>query len=95
MSSGWFNYTEPSLATSLQGKQVVRGAYALVRGGSSTANLLEPHHHRDSTFVSQEFGVFLLSSNFIFTEERCAGCLGTCSGWFQRIEPPQTTASQR
>ena len=33
MSSGWFDHTEPSLSTSLQGKQGVQGAYALVRGG--------------------------------------------------------------
>ena len=42
MSSGWFDCTEPSLPTSLQGKQGLQGAYALVRGGSSTSNLLEP-----------------------------------------------------
>ena len=42
MSSGWFDCTEPSLGTLLQGKQGVQGASALVRGGSSTANLLEP-----------------------------------------------------
>ena len=42
MSSGWFDCTEHSLSTSLQGKQGVKGAYALVRGGSSTSNLLEP-----------------------------------------------------
>ena len=42
MSSGWFDCTEPSLSTSLKGKQGVQGAYALVRGGSSTSNLLEP-----------------------------------------------------
>ena len=41
MSSGWFDHTEPSLSTSLQGKQGVQGAYALVRGGSSTSNLIE------------------------------------------------------
>ena len=40
MSSGWFDCTEPSLSTSLQGKQGVQGAYALVRGGSSTSNLI-------------------------------------------------------
>ena len=39
MSSGWFDCTEPS---SLQGKQGVQGARALVRGGSSASNLLEP-----------------------------------------------------
>ena len=42
MSSGWFDCTEPSLTSSLQGKQGVQGAYALVWGGSSTSNLLEP-----------------------------------------------------
>ena len=39
MSLGLFDSTEPSLTTSLQ---VVQGARALVRGGSSTSNLLEP-----------------------------------------------------
>ena len=38
MSSGWFDFTEPSLRTSLQGKQGVPGAYAIVQGGSSTSN---------------------------------------------------------
>ena len=42
MSSGWFDCTEPSLCTLLQGKQGVQGAYAKVRGGSSTSNLIEP-----------------------------------------------------
>ena len=42
MSSGWFDCTEPSLTSSLQGKQGVQGAYAQVRGGSSASNLLEP-----------------------------------------------------
>ena len=35
MSSGWFDHTEPSLSG-------VQGAYALVRGVSSTSNLVEP-----------------------------------------------------
>ena len=42
LSSGWFDCTEPSLSTALQGKQGVQGAYALVRGGSSTSYLSEP-----------------------------------------------------
>ena len=56
MSSGWFDCTKPSLPTSLQGKQGmqgaylhhcignkdVQGAYAVVWGGSSTSNLIEP-----------------------------------------------------
>ena len=67
MSSGWFDCTEPSLSTLLQGKQGVQGAYALVRGGSSTSNLLEPQHHRDSKVwrvLSQEFGVVRLYRTF-------------------------------
>ena len=42
-SSGWFDCTEPSLATAVQGKPGVQGAFALVRGGSSTSNLIEPN----------------------------------------------------
>ena len=42
MSSGWFDCTETFLSTALKGKQGVQGAYALVRGGSSTSNLIEP-----------------------------------------------------
>ena len=60
MSSGWFDSKELSLTTSLLGKQGVQGAYALVLGGSSASNLLEPHHCKDSkvcTVLSHEFGV--------------------------------------
>ena len=60
MSSEWFDSAEPSLNTYLEGKQGVQGAYALVRGGSSASNLLEPHHRRDSKVcrvLSHEFGV--------------------------------------
>ena len=42
MSSGWFDCTEPSLSTSSLWKKGMQGAYALVRGGSSTSNLVEP-----------------------------------------------------
>ena len=38
MSSAWFEHTEPTLSTLLQGKQSVQVAYALV---SSTSNLIE------------------------------------------------------
>ena len=97
MSSGWFDCTEPSLCTLLQGKQGVQGAYAIVRGGSSTSNLHEPHHHRDSKVcrgLSHEFGVVRLYRTFsiyiIAGETRCAGCLCTSSGWFKHIEPHRT-----
>ena len=39
-SLGWFAYTEPSLP----GEARCTGASALVLGGSSTSNLLKPHH---------------------------------------------------
>ena len=42
LSLKWFNCTEPSLSTSLQGKQGVKGAYALVQGNSRTSNHIEP-----------------------------------------------------
>ena len=97
MSSGWFDRTEPSLTTSLQGTQGVQGAYALVRGGSSKSNLLEPYHCRDSKVcrvLSHEFRVVRLYrtfSNYIFTgDPKCAGCLCTSSGWFTCTEPPRT-----
>ena len=72
------------LNTSLQQKQGVQGVYALVRGGSSASNLLEPQHCRDSKVcgvLSHEFGVvpmYRTFSNYIFTAEtRCAGPI-TC-----------------
>ena len=40
--SGWFDCTEPPLATYLEEKQGVQGAFALVRGSSSTSNHPEP-----------------------------------------------------
>ena len=97
MRSGWFDCTEPSLSTALQGKQGVQGASALVRGGSSTSNLLEPQHHKASKVwrgLSQAFGVVRLyrtfSSYIVTGETRRAGCLCKSSGWFKHIEPHRT-----
>ena len=97
MNSGWFDCTEPSLSTSSLGKQGMLGAYPLVRGGSSTSNLLEPHHNRDSKvfrILSHEFGVVRLYRTFtiyiVTGETRHAVCLCSCSGWFKHIEPPRT-----
>ena len=64
MSSGWFGSTELSLTTSLQWKQGVQGAYALVRCGSSTSNLLEPSR---TTSLQRWQGVSR-------GETSCAGC---------------------
>ena len=87
MSSEWFDCTEPSLTTSLEGKQGVQGAYALVRVHRTSSNLLELHHYRESKVcrvLLHEFGVVRLYrtfSNYIFSwEEICAGCLCTGSG---------------
>ena len=72
MSSGWFDCTEPSLTTSLQGKQSVQGAHALVRGGSSVSDLLEPSRTTSSqrycskvcSVLPHEFGVVRLYRTF-------------------------------
>ena len=79
MSSGWFDCTEPSLTTSLEGKQFVQGTYALVRGSSrfaefgvvqahrTSSNLLEQHNHRDYNVCRvhpHEFGVVRLCRTF-------------------------------
>ena len=50
MSLGWFDSTEHSLTTSLQGNQCVQGAYALVLGGSSTSNHFEPSRTKCALF---------------------------------------------
>ena len=52
MSSGWFDCTEPSLATALQGKQGV--CLCTSSGGSSTSNLIEPTR---TTTAQREQGV--------------------------------------
>ena len=101
MSSGWFDRTEPSLSTSLQGKQGMQGAYALVRGGSSTSNLIESSQNHIITeigrcveFCHMSSGWFDCSRTFsiyiVAGETRCAGCLCTCSGCFKHIEPYRT-----
>ena len=93
-SSGWFDSTEPSLSTSLQGKQGVQGAYALSSGWFKH---IEPLHYRDSKMwrvLTHEFGVVRpyrnVSINSVKGETRCAGCLCTSSGWFKHIEPHRT-----
>ena len=95
--SGWFDCTEPSLSTSLKGKQEAQGAYGL---GSSTSNLLEPHHYSDRkvfSVLSHEFGVvrpYRTFSIYIVTgETRRAGCLCSSSGWFKHIEPRRTLSN--
>ena len=66
----------------------MQGASALVRDHSPGRASKVPR------VLSLEFRVVRLYrtfSTYSFTgETRCAGCLGTSSGWFMRIEPPRT-----
>ena len=91
MSSGWFDCTEPSLSTSLQGKQGVQGhLFGVVQAHRTSSNLPEPHHYRDSKVcrvLSHEFEVV---RPYRTVSVWCAGCLCTCSGWFKHIEPHRT-----
>ena len=64
--------TEPSLSTALPGKQGVQGAYALVRGGLSTANLIEPTRTTNITAIARCGEVCHRSSGwFDCTEPPC------------------------
>ena len=97
MSSGWFDHTEPSLSTSLQGNKecrVLMHLFGVVQAHRTSSNLPKPHHYRDSKVcrvLSHEFRVvrpFRTFSVYIVTgETRSAGCLCTSSGWFKHIEP--------
>ena len=74
------------------GKQGMQGAYALVRGGSSTSNLVEPEIERCVHPMSS--GWFdcarTFSIHIVTGETSSAGCLCTSSGWFKHIEPYRT-----
>ena len=108
-SSGWFDCTEPSLCTSLQGKQGVQGACALVRGGSSTSNLIEPTRNHISTEIARcREGCHMSSGWFDFTEpslrtslqgkQGVPGAYALVRGGSSTsnlIEPTRTTTSQR
>ena len=53
MSSEWFDCTEPSLSTSLQGQQGMQGVvhlFGVVQAHRTSSNLLEPHHYRATPF---------------------------------------------
>ena len=100
MSSGWFDCTEPSLSTSLQGQQGMQGVvhlFGVVQAHRTSLNLLEPHHYKYSKVcrvMSHQFGVVRLYRTFsiyiVTGETRYAGCLCTSSGWFKHIEPRRT-----
>ena len=50
-----------------------RCLYILVRGGSSTSNLLEPHHYKVFRVLSHEFGVVRLYIPNLLYLHRCRG----------------------
>ena len=106
MSSAWFASTETSLTTSLPGKQGVQGARALVRGGSSASNLLEPSRTTRASklcrVLPHEFGVVRLyrtvSMNSFPGETSVQGAsalVWSGSSVSNLLEPSRTTASQR
>ena len=66
-SSGWLDGTEPSLSTSLQGKQGVHGAYALVQGGTSTSNHFITEIARCGEFLHLSSGWFDRTETFLST----------------------------
>ena len=79
----------------------MQGAYALVQGGSSTLNLLEPHHCRDGKVcqgLSHEFGVVRLygtfSNHIIAAIARCVELFHSSSGGFDSTEPFLNTSLQ-
>ena len=97
MSSGWFDRTEPSLSTLLQGKQGTQGVmhlFGVVPAHQTSSNFLEPHYYKVCRVLSHEFGVVRLYRTFsiyiITGETRYEGCLCTSSGWFKHIEPRRT-----
>ena len=109
MSSGWFGSTEHSLTTSLQRKLGVQGAYALVRGGSSTSNFLEPSRTTSFAEVARCVEFFHMSSGWFGSTEhslttslqRKLGVQGAYalvrggSSTSNFLEPSRTTSLQR
>ena len=67
-SSWWFDCTEPSLTTSLQGIEGVQGAICdEVEAHRTSSNILELHPHRNSKvyrLLSHEFGVVRVYRTF-------------------------------
>ena len=86
-SSGWFDWPEPSLTTSLQGLEGVQGApctswmrfkHSVQRTSSNLIKLLPHRDSKVSRLLLYEFGVVRLDrtfSDYIFTgDRRSEGC---------------------
>ncbi len=66
----------------------------LVQGGSSTANLHEPHHHSAQGVKGTSSGLLkhiephrTYRKHTTTEKAMCVGCLCTKSGWFKHSEP--------
>ena len=76
MRSEWFNYTELSLTTAVQGK---RGEQGAVRGGSRASNLLEPSRTTSSQELASCVKFFYMSLGlFDYTELSLTTSLQVC-----------------
>ena len=91
MSSGWFDWTEPSPTTSLHGIEGVQGALVReVQATRTSSNLLEVHSQRASKvnrLLSHELGVIRLDGTF--SNYISSGVQGAiCTSWmrFKHIE---------
>ena len=81
---------------------MLRQKFGVVQAQRTSANLLEPQHHRASKVwrgLSPAFGVVRLYRTFSnyssAGETRCAGCLCTSSGWFKHSKPHRTYTNHR
>ena len=95
MRSGWFNCTEPSLATSL---------LLLIRRERRYGKPHRTYTLNTITELARCVGCFCTSSGWFNHSEptrtytnhtstelaRCVGCLGTRSGWYKHLEPHRT-----
>ena len=85
---------EPHLHQGIKVCSVPIHLLQVVQPQQTSSNLFEPLQCRESKVcigLSHGFGVYRTFSNHIFTREsRCVVYLYTCSGWFDRSEPPQT-----
>ena len=101
VSSGWFDWTEPSLTTSLQGIELVQGALCT---GSGSFKHIDPHRTFSIyilTEIARYMEFFYTSSGwFDWTEPSLTTSLqgiegvqgARCTSWmrFKHIEPHQT-----
>ena len=85
MSSGWFDCTEPSLTTSLQGIQGVQGAICT---GSGRFKNIKPHR-TFSNFILTEIARYI---EFYYTSLGWFDEGAICTRWmrFKHIEPHRT-----